>query len=294
LKPGQHDYYSLATHAVAWFTVPVDIDGSVIIQAGQYDQRAAGAAWRRLQQEFSFLRDHLLDSALVKFVAEKVIPYAMSIFNGVFFLDSFRPRENRKHKLELLEMAAESTTKSLIQPEGDLIVIRLNPYHPYHMISSNQSLNSITLLHTLLQELINAFFDLYGCFKGTTCGTAECRFVSRQNIGKGRGRAWQMLAKAIEDEAPRLLPGFTPRLERRGMMVSESLQGGYTPSTCDLSHVCGDLELLARVLQKVRTRDDDDKMIVAVHMWAARDTSMPQCDLRRTKSEVLCRDDIDV
>jgi hypothetical protein len=250
-----------------------------------------------LQKEFSFLRDHLSDSALVEFVAEKVIPYAMSIFNSIFFIDSLRPRKNRKHRLELLGLAAESTTKSLIQPEGDLIVIRLNPYHPYHMISPAQSLNSITLLHPLLQEITNAFFDFYGCFNGTSCGTAECRFVSRQNIGKGHGRAWQMLAKAIEDEAPRLLPGLTPRLERRRMIVEDSLRGGYTPSTCDLRHVCGDLELLARVLQKVRTRDDDNKMIVAVHRWAARGTSVPQPkrrDLRRTKSEVLRRDEIDV
>ena len=143
--------------------------------------------------------------------------------------------------------------------------------------------------------MVNAFFDLFGCYNGTTCGKADCRFVSRQNIGngRGRGRAWQMLAKAIEDEAPRLLPGFTPRFERLPIMVDESMQGGYTPTTCDLQHVCGDLELTARVLQKVRTRDDDDKMMAKVHRWAARDTVVPGLDLRRTKSEVLIRDGID-
>ena len=103
-----------------------------------------------------------------------------------------------------------------------------------------------------------------------------------------------MLAKAIEYEALRLLPGFKPCFERRRMTVNESLRGRYTPSTCDLKHVCGDLELIARVLQKVRTRNDDDKMMVAVHRFAVRSRAPRRLDIWRTKSEGFIRDEIDL
>lgn len=127
-KIGQHDYYALATHAVAWFTVPVvieprDVPSGLyeprVLQAGQQVQLGARDVWRRLQQEFRFLRDYLTSGALTKFIAEKIVPYAMGIFDMVFFLGAFCPRNDRRnpaHRLQLRVLAVESTIKSRIQP----------------------------------------------------------------------------------------------------------------------------------------------------------------------------------
>ena len=175
-----------------------------------------------------------------------------------------------------------------------------NDRHAAHINPVTYRLDVFALLRTLLHEMCHAFLMQYSCCMGISCGSEKCRRLYQTNGGvAGHGRAWQYLAKAIEDEAPRLLGWNRVCLGRRDMICMttassyrdhadvvvgcEILGGGFSPSACDLKELCGDFEVLARVSIRMRIRDDDLAMHYALQKWAGRRRQISS-RLRRVKS----------
>ncbi|KAK4543952.1 hypothetical protein LTR36_004726 [Oleoguttula mirabilis] len=108
--------------------------------------------------------------------------------------------------------------------------IVINPNLPYH------KLNPSAIICTLLHEMVHAYLGRYGCAggEGSACGTDLCQHLNKANRGTtGHGRAWQHIAKAIEDRLQGIL-GFRGRLGRQECAVQEVRQFGFRPSPCDI------------------------------------------------------------
>lgn len=142
-----------------------------------------------------------------------------------------------------------------ISPLGDSkpTIVFINPDISFH------KLNPGAICCTILHEMGHAFLGRYGCLggDGSACETALCRQVNKLSQGRtGHGRAWQYLAKAIEEKLPDVL-GFKGRLGRQECMLQELDALGFRPSECDISNLYSDFGRLVR-LNKRRWFDDSD------------------------------------
>lgn len=148
----------------------------------------------------------------------------VEIFNQLFFLGAL---PNSRLRL-LWEPQPTMTHGWTCQPDSDAgcSTIALNPNMRLHILSPR------AVLCTLLHEMIHAYLGRYSC-RGITCGSLICSELSRQNIGQsGHGRAWQYMAKAIEERLSDLLD-FKGRLGREECAFAEITNIGFRPSVCD-------------------------------------------------------------
>jgi len=165
---------------------------------------------------------------------QKLFTRPMSIFNSLFFCSTLPARLLR------VEWDPNTAKRGIAQAWDHGVIILLNPRHRFHINSPSG------LLRTLLHEMIHAFLELYACYPAASgCNNDACKILSLQNRGAtGHGRAWQYLAKAIEDASPRLLPGIEIWLGREEVCLKEKraaivlaskdiLASGWTPSICD-------------------------------------------------------------
>jgi hypothetical protein len=82
-------------------------------------------------------------------------------------------------------------------------------------------------LSALLHDLSRIFLKIHAC--------AECTWAYEDNFNaQGRGRAWQIVAKAIEEVGPQIL--LVPRVDLRRLacLVADVQDGGERPSRHDL------------------------------------------------------------
>ena len=251
LEPGQHDSYALAVSAISSFTKEPQTFGQ--LHAQQFWRE-----WLKSKEYESLRRPDLKDAA--------PLTKPLNIFSGLFFQNHL-PSRILQFRWRVLGSMEQGRT--LIEPDG--IVILLNPTHPRHKHSPTN------VLRTLLHEMCHAFLGQYSCYDGASCNTGQCKQLCRQNYGiTGHGRAWQLLAKAIESEAPGLLPGLSVRLGRREMALQEIERGGFWPSECDLRSLCREFEVVARVwMKKVVRDDDDDVMDRMLDRWGGRARPKP-------------------
>lgn len=263
LQVASHDVLALAKHAVASFSVPPS-------------QLSPDQHWVRAQfktQTMNFWSykhgptGKKTPSRFAQSVFTRLIPSAVDTFNELFFLSAFDSdtlNVRRRHFQDPNEKRGQTSF-----PDAWHVDIGINPDHPAHRHPITHEFNHVAILSTLLREMCHAFLGCYCCEDGNDCGTAECSALNKTNFGAtSHGRAWQTLAKAIEDVAPRLFPDIRIDLGRREAMVKEIEKGKFRPSECDIRDFCGGFEVLVRVLMMNRVRSDDSAMRAAIEKWA--------------------------
>ena len=256
LQPGRRDPFDLAISAISSFQ-----NGPKTF--GQHHARRAWREWWLQSEDYNLL----WNSSNLNLTDPQILEKPLIIFSNLFFLGQLPSRTVR---IEWCFFGATSREqgRTLIQPEGVLIL--LNPHHNRHRRSPTG------ILCTLLHEMCHAFLGRYSCYQGAACGTSQCRTLCDQNYGStGHGRAWQLLAKAIEEEASALLTGLSVRLGRREMAMLEIERGGFWPSVCDMRSVRRDFAVVAKVWMKKVIRDDDDVMDAKLNKWVGRGSPNP-------------------
>lgn len=167
--------------------------------------------------------------------------------------------------------------------EEHCTVIMVNPNMREH------KLNPGAVICTLLHEMIHAYLCRYGCAggEGSACGTEVCRHLNRANRGvTGHGRAWQHLAKAIEDSLPEIL-GFRGRLGRQECAVQELSAFGFRPSECDIA-VLHD-EATVCITSRMRRWLDDGDMAWKSAMQDRRGAQKEAKRVKRRRSIGSCK-----
>ena len=270
LQPGRHDSWDLAVTAVSSFT-------AASLGFGQLHAQHCWKDWWLHSKNYHAL----LAASNLSQLSPQVLTKPLNTFNALFFLNHL-PSAIVSIQWSFFGANSSEQGRTLIQPDGVLIL--LNPNHPRHRH------NPTGILRTLLHELCHAFLGRYSCYGGTSCDTMECRLLCRHNYGTtGHGRAWQLLTKAIEDEAAYLLPGLSVRLGHRAMAMLEIERGGFLPSECDLRELCQDFAVVARVWMRKVVRDDDEVMDGKLNRWAGREKVVNLAKRPRRRSTACLR-----
>lgn len=204
---------------------------------------------------------------------------AAETFNNIFFLGQLQDIRIRFTSGACFKRGYTSTTVNQSTSTVEATVW-LNPHHPVHCR------NHQAMLETLLHELCHAFLQRHSCYRGQgegCYGNMACLKLCKQNHGAtGHGRAWQVLAAAVEQAASRLLVqrcGMRKldlgRLEAavnemactqtRSSVGGLDSVGRWWPSKCDLEHLSG--EGWWRITALMRSRDDDFVLVQKLRSW---------------------------
>lgn len=166
-------------------------------------------------------------------------------------------------------------------------IMKINIAHRLHR-PDDLSRNMSKLLNTLLHEMCHAYLGLYSCHAGSSCPSMTCSAVPfKQNHGSTQhGRAWQWLAKVIEDRAPLLLEGFAPQLGRYQRILVEIEKGGFRSSSCEIEKMFGDKgATVIRVWLGKTSWDDDEVMQARLSAWVG---NLPASSNLRRRRSMAC------
>ena len=219
---------------------------------------------------------HSLD--LRQFDPNVIFHAPIMVFNQLFFLGQMPlPMvSDTEHGILTIQWSPLGTQRRAHSHTTSSIIttIYINPTHPTHF------LNPFELINTLLHELTHGFFQRHSCYSGGGEGCDKnqvCVELCRENYGaSGHGRAWQKLAAAIEEAAPRLLSCWPVDLGRAEGAVREveGMGAGWWPTRCGEALVDGDFSSKLGAL--MRSRDDDKLVVGKVRSWAMRGPGCPR------------------
>lgn len=251
-RPRHHDYYTLATQAVASFS---SLDVTTVQGELKID-------WTKLWGECIQKKHNQNTVHEYHQLVCEILPRAMWIFQAMFLQGLLRG-DKLKLRFERLPVGNLVSCRIIGGTHCVLLVVNFN--HRTHCFSGG-ILNLSGLIQTAFRAMTHAFFVILGCFNGSSCGSVDCNILNRDNFGvTGSGRAWQILAKGIEDHGPRLLPNLGFALLRVHSMKGEArAPGGYIPSDCDLRSFCGDLTDVVRALRDERRQQRNNSMAPAL------------------------------
>lgn len=314
LSPFQYEPLLLAETAIATFSVPSYFAKAVRFKDYQpgwmhAEQFVAMQAWKNWRLDQSEAQTWRKSVELSKYDPGVLLKDVVEIFNQIFFLGEL-PKVTGVADGGLLKIQwwpahikrrAQTHTTIVTTPgsiagihvkgekrkstTSSITTISLSPYHPAHV------LNSRGLISTILHELCHAFLQRHSCYGGNGQGcnlNPVCIKFCRQNYGDtSHGRAWQLLAAAIEKAAPTLLKGFKVdlgRCEAAVQEVSKAPGSGWWPGAeCDMK-LLGD-RVGWRVKAVMRSRDDDIVGFAKVKAWVLREMGCPSQSLAVLRSE---------
>lgn len=107
--------------------------------------------------------------------------------------------------------------------------------------------------------MIHSYLSRYTCYpwRRVQCAIGSCGQSYSIHLGvSGHGRAFQYIAKAVEDNAVRLL-GISCALGRQCAAMSEHMRGGYLPCRKDLRRLYNGSRYEALWAWLATSRDDN-------------------------------------
>ncbi|KAF2215647.1 hypothetical protein CERZMDRAFT_94049 [Cercospora zeae-maydis SCOH1-5] len=210
-----------ASHLAAWAAMSFS---DVPLQQTQHQ---ALSRWHNLRKSYrhSF-----------KPMPRHVLQDAADIFNELFFLGQLPASRLRLVQTGTVNNGGSigKSWPSCASDQSELISLDVS----HHALCSAQAMYFQVLLH----EMVHCFLARYTCYpwqsKHRGCAISGCGLSYQFSIGPGgHGRAWQYLAKTIEDRMPELLqlPGNLGR--NCGFLTDQLRHGCHVPCQNELQRL---------------------------------------------------------